>query len=424
MNVAGNAIEADRLDILGHIRSGDWVVCGQACAEPLSLTTRLVQACEQTGLSVKIFLGTGFSDTFQPVPRTMRLASYGAIGRTAQAADQGLLDVMPVRYSQLPALFRNGPLCPDVVLLQARLGDDGRLSWGLACDYVWQAARRARTIIVELNQHVPFTHGASWPGDLRVDAWVYADRPPLELDQAPPDPVAQAIAKHVATLIPDGATLQTGVGSLPDATLSALSTHRHLGLHTGVLGDAAARLVTAGVIDNSRKPTDAGISVTNTLCGTRGTYALSHDNRAIEVRHIDDTHDAGVLNRLSALHAINGALEVDLGGQVNSEEIDGRLRGGIGGLLDFAQAARRSAGGRSIIVLPATAAGGRVSRIVADLSGPATIGRADADIVVTEYGIADLRNVSLNERARRMAGIAAPQFRAFLEQAWRKNRLH
>ena len=397
------------------LRGGDQVVCAQVCAEPLTLSRQLVAECAERQLSLQVMVGTLFGDTFDQTPPGMRFLSYGAIGRAAVLADRGVLEVLPERYSRLPELFSSGVLRADVVLLQAALAPDGALSFGLACDYAIDAARRARVVLVELNPKTPWTHGTPWPEDLRVDAWVHAAQAPMVLMPPQPDGVSKTIARLVAQLVPDGASLQVGVGALPDATLDALAGHRGLGLHSGVLGDAGVRLIQSGVIDNSRKGSDPGISVTNTVCGGLDAYRFIHCNPLVHVRHSDATHLAPVLAQLRALHAINGALEVDLTGQVNCEQLSGKPRGGIGGLLDFSRAARESEGGRAITVLAATAGGGGTSRIVANLGGrPVTVGRADVDVVVTEYGVAHLRNQSLPERAKRLIAVAAPQFRAEL----------
>ncbi|RYY96902.1 MAG: 4-hydroxybutyrate CoA-transferase [Comamonadaceae bacterium] len=417
-------LEPAGFSLAALLRPGDEVVCGQACAEPLTLTRQLVADCAVLQQPVRVFVGTLFSRTFDAAPATMRFRSYGAIGRASVIADAGRLDVLPERYSRLADLFASGTLPADVVLLQAAPGEDGAPpSLGLACDYVLDAARRARVVVVEVNPDVPWTHGTPWPDDLRVDHWVRAAQPPLTLEPPAPDAVADRIALHVASIVPEGATLQVGVGSLPDATLQALRGHRWLGLHSGVLGDAGTQLIAAGAIDNSRKGVDAGISVANTVCGSATSYRFVHRNPAVQLRHSRQTHGAAVLRQLERLHAINGALEVDLSGQVNAEELQGRQRGGVGGLLDFARAARDSAGGRGITVLPATAAGGKASRIVATLAGrPATIGRSDVDTVVTEYGIAQLRDTPLAERARRLIAIAAPEFRDALAAQWQAAR--
>lgn len=412
-------IAAEALDLGALLRSGDRVVCGQAAAEPRTLTRKLL--AEAGALPLQVFLGTTLSDTFDgALPPAMRFLAYGAMGRNAALADRRLLDVLPVPYGQLSACFAGGLLGADVVLLQAAPGPAGRRpSLGLAHDYTLDAARRARVCVVELNPEVPWTHGAELPEDLRVDHWVHAQLGPLTLAEPPIDAVAQAIAGHVAALVPDGATLQTGIGSLPDAVLAGLAGHRDLGLHSGVLGDTAARLVQGGALNNARKGMDAGVSVANTVIGGAALYRWVHDNPAVRICAAHYTHGAPVLARLPLLRTINAALEIDLSGQANCEAVGGRQRGGIGGLLDFTRAAHQAEGGRAITVLPATAAGGRASRIVPALDGPATLGRADADLVVTEYGVADLRHATLAERARRLTAIAAPAFREGLERAWR-----
>ena len=405
-------VDAAAFDLSHLLRDGDTVVCGQACAEPRTLTRQLVEHACVSSFSLSVFVGTLFSDTFDNAPANIRFLSYGAVGRASVIADRGALEVYPESYSQLPMLFETEQVSADVVLLQVAVDHRGVPSFGLGCDYILEAARRARVVVAEVNEGTPWTYGTPWPDDLRVDHWILAELPPLVLPTAKLDTVATAIAAHVASIISEGATLQVGVGSLPDATLGALSSHRHLGFHSGVLGDAGIGLIQRGAIDNSRKGSDEGISVTNTLCGSQETYLFADRNKSIEVRHSSMTHDSHHLGLLSKFHAINGALEVDLSGQVNCEELQGQKRGGIGGLLDFSRAARASKGGRSITVLPATAAGGTISRIVATLdSRPVTIGRADVDTVVTEYGVAELRNVTTAERALRLISIAAPQHR-------------
>ena len=416
-------LSAEDFSFQGLLRAGDHIVCGQGTAEPLTLTHAL--AADAVGVApVTLFLGATMASTFSStVPDGgLRFLSYGTLGSNGVLADRGLLDVIPERYGGIARLFADRTLRADVVLLQLAPGRDGRRpSLGLAHDYTVDAARHARWVIAELNPAVPWTHGAELPPDIRIDQWVEADRPPLSFEADSPGPVEQAIGQHVASLVPDGATLQAGFGRLPDGIFLALMGHRELGLHSGVLGDAAARLVQAGVLTNARKGLDSGLSVTHTVSGSAALYRWVDSNPAVEVRHGDYTHAAETLSRLHCLHAINGALEVDLTGQINSESIGGRQRGGIGGLLDFCRAARQSdSGGKAITVLPATAAGGTQSRIVVNLTGhPATVGRADADRVVTEFGVADLRGATLSQRAERLIAIAAPQFRDQLRHEWR-----
>ena len=417
-------ITAADFDFRDLLRAGDWIVCGQAAAEPLTLTRKLLAECGDA-LPLTTFLGATMSTTFDAqLPANMRFAAYGAMGRNASLADRGLLDVVPERYADLPGLFAGGTLHADVVLLQVAPGTGGQApSLGLNHDYTVAAARRARVVIAEVNSAAPWTHGAALPDDLRVDHWVAADCAPLTLAPKPSGPVEQAIARHLASMIPDGATLQTGIGSLPDAAFLQLGSHRDLGIHSGVLGDAAAQLVREGVVTNSRKGLDPGVSITNTISGSASLYRWVHANASVEVRPSAYTHSASVLAQLHRFCAINAALQVDLSGQVNCEVIEGRQRGGIGGLLDFCRAARQSShGGRAITVLPATADSGRISRIVMDLgSNPVTVGRSDVDVVVTEFGVAELRNATLDQRADRLIAIAAPPFREALARSWRQS---
>lgn len=423
MTQPGTLIAADDFSFHGLLRAGDHIVCGQAAAEPLTLTRKLV--AESPGVAqATVFLGATMTSTFDgALPASLRFLSYGTLGHNASLADRGLLEVLPDRYSRIAPLFRSGHLRADVVLLQLAPHPAGRRpSLGLANDYCVDAARRARVVVAELNPAVPWTHGAELPEDLRIDHWVQADVPPLALPTAAGGEVELAIGRHVAGLVPDGATLQAGFGSLPDAVFLQLRQHRDLGLHSGLFGDAAALLVQQGALTNARKRVDAGVSVTNTVIGSADLYRWVHDNPAVQVLPGKCTHAREELARVHCLHAVNGALQVDLTGQVNSEAVGGRQRGGIGGLLDFCHAARQSeSGGRAITVLPATADGGRRSRIVVDLEGPATVGRADVDVVVTEFGVADLRHATLEQRAERLVAIAAPAFRDSLRHAWRQS---
>ncbi|HEY0294992.1 MAG TPA: acetyl-CoA hydrolase/transferase C-terminal domain-containing protein [Bordetella sp.] len=414
-------IEAADLRLGEFIRPGDTVVCGQTAAEPLTLTQALVE--QRADLSgARVFLGAVFSRTFAPEHADhLRFSSYGVLGAAAALGRQGLIDVLPCSYHELECRYASGALAADVVLLQlAPGGGDGPYSLGMANDYVAAAARRARVVIAEVHPDVPWTHGAAWPRDARIDVVVPATRPPLDMAAAACGPVEEAIGRHVAALIPDGAVLQTGIGAIPDAVLAALRSHRDLGLHSGMAGDRMVELIEAGVVTNARKPFDAGIGVVNVLAGTASTRRHAHRNPALIVRPARYTHAQAVLSTLHALHAINSALQVDLGGQVNSEMLGGVPMGGIGGLNDFVRGARAAPGGRSIIALPSTARSGAVSRIVARLDDAVvTVPRCDADLVVTEWGVADLRACTLAERARRLTAVAAPQFRESLEKAWR-----
>jgi acyl-CoA hydrolase len=225
------------------------------------------------------------------------------------------------------------------------------------------------------------------------------------------------MAKLAAAYIEDGATIQVGIGAVPDAILRLLRDRRDLGVHSGMIGDGLVELVEAGVITNARKPIDPGVSITGALIGTRRLYEFADRNPKIGMRGSAYTHDASVLSRLPKLVTLNSALEVDLTGQVNAEQSGAHYLGGTGGQVDFVRAGARSHGGRSMIALPATARGGKVSRITASLSGPVTTARSEVDVIVTEFGAAELKGQTLAERTRRLIAIAHPDFREELDRA-------
>jgi acyl-CoA hydrolase len=404
------------IDFSDVIRPGDVVVCGQATAEPRTLTEALVAQAERLP-PFSVIVGPLFSQTFHPeAARSISYAGYGAIGNGRALARAGRLDVIPSHYSAFCEDFAAGRHRADVVLVQLAESADGGLSAGLSNDYVMEAARRARVVIAEINPDAPWTFGAEWPEDIALHRRVAATLPPLELPAAPPDDVSRRIAAHAAGLITDGSTLQFGVGRIPDAILSSLSHKRDLGIHSGIISDAVVDLIECGAVTNKSKGMDAGVTVTNQLIGTQRLYRFAHQNKAIAVRPASYTHGHAVLSRISRLVAVNSALEVALDGSVNSETVDGVAVGAVGGQLDFVRGANASPGGRAIIALPSTGPGGK-SRIVARVE-TVTTPRADVDAIVTEWGSAELRGCSASERARRMIAIAAPEHREALSRSF------
>lgn len=401
-------------DAVSRIPAGARVVVGQGTAEPLALTRALVRRRHDIG-GVSVFLGAVFSDTFAPEATDgMSFSGYGAIGAAGRLAGVGRLDVLAVPYSRLPEAF--GPDRPaDAVLLQLARSERG-LSFGLAHDYTAVAARHARLVIAEVNAQAPWTHGAEVGADVRIDHVIETDQPPCELQPAHVSATEERIGRAVAALVPDGATIQTGIGALPDAVLAALRDHRDLGIHSGMIGDRAVDLIEAGAVTNARKGADPGITITGVLFGTARLNRFADRNAAVRVVETARSHGAASLSRLTRLTAINSAIEVDLTGQVNAEVVRGRYAGAVGGQPDFVRAALVSPGGRSIIALPSTAAAGTVSRIVARLSGPVTGPRCDADLVVTEWGTAALRGLTLAERRKAMLAVADPRFRDAIER--------
>ncbi len=407
----------DELELKAYIRPWDRIVVGQACGEPVTLVQALIeQSCEIAELSV--FIGSSFSGLFIPEStRNIALCSMGAIGKLRLMAQAGRLRVIPIHMSEIGPAIESGNLGCDVAFVQLSEADArGYHSCGLVSDHVRAAINKARVVIAEINSAIPFTHGETVHAS-EIDLAIRVDRPPLEIAVTAISEADRAIARHCSAFIGDGSVLQTGVGTLPDAILGALADRRDLGVHSGMLGDGFAYLAEAGVITNARKEIDTGISVTTALVGTRKLYDHADRNLAIRMSPASYTHDARVLAQLSGLVTINSALEVDLTGQVNSECVGDAYFGAAGGLVDFTRAGSRSPGGHGIIALPSTAMAGSASRIVSRLDGPVTLARTDVDIIVTEFGAAELKGCSLGERARRMAAIAHPDFREELDRS-------
>ena len=410
-------IPADTLDLTQLLEPGDHIVFGQACGEPTSLVEALIaQGARVGGLSA--FIATSFSGLFQPeTAAAFRLSSMGAIGALKAMTKAGALDVIPVHVSQVGPLIAAGIIPCDVAMIQVSPADAaGNHSCGLISDYVRAAVDKARLVIAEVNDQVPFVPGETIAASA-IDIAVTISRAPVEVLPAKITPTDEAIARTCTNYIGDGSVIQTGVGAVPDAILRQLHDRKDLGVHSGMLGDGLVDLAQAGVLTNARKEIDRGISINGALIGTRRLYQWAHHNPAIRMTPTSYTHDAGVLGRLSRLVTINSALEIDLTGQVNAEQAGSAYLGGTGGQVDFVRAGARSPGGAALMVLASTARGGSLSKIVPQLSGPVTTARTEIDVVVTEYGAAELKGRPLAERTRRLIAIAHPQFREDLERA-------
>lgn len=293
--------------------------------------------------------------------------------------------------------------------------ENGNHSLGLISDYVLAAVDKARVVIAEVNDQVPFSHGELIHAS-KIDCAVEVSRAPVSVAAAKISELDEAIARHAAQYFEDGSVIQTGVGAVPDAILRLLHDRKDLGVHSGMLGDGLVELVEAGVITNARKKIDTGVSINGALIGTKKLYDWAHKNPLMRMCRTSYTHDAAVLAQLDKLVTINSAMEVDLTGQVNAEQSGAAYMGGTGGQVDFVRAGARSPGGHSIIALPATAKRGSISRIAVNLSGPVTTARTDVDVIVTEFGAAELKGQSLAERTRRLIAVAHPDFQEELSR--------
>lgn len=411
-------VQAAGLDLAALLRPGDRIVMGQGSAEPTTLVEALLaQAGTIPGLS--LFTATSFSGLLTvEAARRVRLLSMGVIGALRPVAAAGLLGIIPCHVSQIGAMIRRGVLGCDVAFVQVSPADaQGNHSLGLASDYLHDAVRAARLVVAEVNEATPFTLGDTLLPASAIHVAVHVARTPVMVPPAPATPVDEAIAGHVAAFIGDGAVIQSGIGAAPEAVLRRITDRRDLGVHTGMAGDGLVDLAESGALTNARKEIDRGVSVTGLLFGTERLFRFAHRNPALAMRASDYTHGAATLGRLSRLVTINSALEVDLTGQVNAEQSGEAYLGGTGGQVDFVRAGARAPDGRAILALPSTAQGGRLSRIRAQLSGPVTTARSEVDTIVTEHGAAELKGLTLAERARRLVAIADPRFREELDRA-------
>ncbi len=337
------------------------------------------------------------------------------VGPNARGAiGDGRADYVPVFLSDVPRLFERGELPLDAVLVNASPPDaHGFCSLGVSVEAMHAAVRAARTVIVQLNRAMPRTLGDAFIHVDDIDLAVEVDIPPYEHALAPISDVERRIGEHVAGLVPNGATVQLGIGAIPSATAQALRDHRDLGIHTEMFTDAVVDLVEAGVVTGARKERNRGRIVTAFLMGTRRLYAFVDDNPMIEMRSVDFTNDTHIIRSFRSMTAINSAIEVDLTGQVVADSIGSRIYSGVGGQMDFVRGAALAPDGQAIIALPATARGDTISRIASVLASGAGVvtTRAHVQTVVTEYGVANLFGRSLRERAAALIGIAHPDHR-------------
>lgn len=405
------------IDLGPYLRAGDHIVWGQACGEPTTLIEALIEQGAAIG-GLSAFAATSFSSLLsEAATNAFTLSSMGAIGTLRALTKVNKLQVIPCHVGQVGPMIRGGQIGCDVAFVQVSPADkNGNHSYGLINDFTQAAVAKARVVIAEVNDQVPFTNCDVLLPASKITHAIHVSRPPVEVAAAKISETDQAIAKHCAAFIGDGSVIQTGVGAVPDAILRMLHDRKDLGVHSGMLGDGLVDLVEAGVLTNARKEIDTGISINGALIGTKRLYDFAHQNKSMRMCDATYTHSEATLSQLSRLVTINSALEVDLTGQVNAEQSGSAYLGGTGGQVDYVRAGCRSQGGHSIIALSATAKGGTLSKIVSALSGPVTTARTEVDIIVTEFGAAELKGQTLAERSRRLIAIAHPDFREALDR--------
>ena len=401
------------------IPDGARILIPTMCGVPMGLLAAL-DAARARWTALEIVTGT-MREAPAPLDHPgapFRFATWQFSRPLRPAEEAGVLRVIPARYSQTATLFQpGGPVPVDAVLVSASPpGPDGRLSLGVAVGSVIDAVRSAPLVIAQVNPAMPYVRGV---GELPPDAFdflVEIESPLPELTRGPPGPVEEAIAGHVISLVPDEATLQFGIGAIPEAVMARLSARRDLGIHSGLISDGLIDLLESGALTNAAKSQDVGVILGAVAGGTRRLFDWLHHNPAVRMAPARYSHGVDVVSRSHRLVTINSAVSVALDGSLNAETINGRLLSGPGGQPDYAEAAISAPDGIGIVAMPSTAAGGNASRIVSRLGerDAVTVPRVLADRVVTEYGIAELRGRSLEERAAALRVIAHPDFRAAL----------
>ncbi|MEY4138371.1 MAG: hypothetical protein RLZZ371_553 [Pseudomonadota bacterium] len=404
---------------LTQLRFADWVkpneVIGwpQGPGEPLALTETLVaQRAELSGTT--LLFGLTQSTTLRPeIGDHFKFLALNGAGTSRRVT--AMADIVPSHISTMPELLRNGGLRVDVVLIQVKPLAKGGFSTGVIADFTRALIQQARVVVALVNHALPCMASDARVDPADIDVLVDGDSRIIDMPDPMPSADEREVARRVAELIPDRATVQLGVGTLPSAVAQALTEHRDLGVHSGVVSDVLVELVELGVVTNMHKGLDVGRTVTGGLFGTQRLRDFAERTGLIELRSSDYTHKLAVTGAISQFHAINSAIEVDLFGQANAEIAGGRYLGAVGGLVDFVRAGNASPGGRSILAFPSTTPDGKHSRIVASLAGrPVTIPRSELDMVVTEFGVAQLKGCGLRERARRLIAIAHPDHRESL----------
>jgi 4-hydroxybutyrate CoA-transferase len=406
-------------DAVAHVLSGMKVFIHGAAATPTPLIDALAQRDVEHVTTYHLHLDGPIAIAAPEVKDRFRPTALfiGASMRTA--VNEGRADFTPVFLSDIPALFTSRRIPLDVAILQLSPPDKhGYCTLGTSADAAVAASRSARILIAEINDQMPRTHGNTLVHIDRLTAFMHTNRPLPEHPPGEASEAEEAIGSHVASLVPDGATIQMGIGAIPDAVLARLYDKRDLGVHTEMFSDRVIDLVEAGVITNRLKKVHPGRITTSFVNGSRRLYDFVDDNPFVEFYSADHTNDTAVIRRNDNVVAVNSAIEVDLSGQVVADSIGFRMYSGIGGQMDFMRGAALSPGGVPVIALPSTAARGKASRIVASINpgGGVVTTRGHVHWVVTEFGAVDLWGKSLRERAEALISIAHPDFRAELRR--------
>lgn len=410
------------------VRSGERIFLTGNCSTPQEFLKALLDHHQNLReVEVVQLLGFGPDEYITPdISEHIRINSLFIAPNLRKPINNGLADFTPIFLSEIPGLFRSGRLLLDIAVIQVSPPDPhGYCSYGVEVGVTKSAAETAGLVIAEVNPNMPRTLGDSFIHVDQIDYFIDVDYDLPEVIAPPANETQQKIAQHIAELIPDAATLQMGIGGIPNAVLRNLKGHKNLGIHTELFSDGVMEMIESGIITNARKSIHPGKVVAGFVIGSKELYTYIHDNPIFEMHPTEYVNDPFVIAQNDRMISINSAIEVDLTGQVCADSIGTRFYSGVGGQIDFVRGAARSKGGMTFIALPSTAKGGTLSRIVPTLKIGAgvTTSRNDVHYIATEFGVADLYGRTINERVHALVNISHPDFRDELmafayEQNW------
>lgn len=405
------------------VKSGDHVFVQGSCSIPEALVAALARRgaeLRDVVLYNAFALARRVSPLCDPTLKdSFHIDSFFVSNAVRGWVNEGYATTTPRFFGQVPQLFRDGTIKLDVAFINCSLPDkDGYVSFGVSADLTPSAVEMAPIIIAQINPLMPFTYGDSVIHISRINALVEVNDPLAETPNTPPTDKEMLIGRSIAEHIPDGAVLQVGVGTIPNAVLHSLKDHKHLGLHTEAMTDGMVDLIRSGVVDNSCKQIERGRSVASLALGTRRLYDFLDHNPTVIFRDIAWVNDPFNISRNNNMAAINSCLEIDLSGQVCADSIGTRIYSGVGGQQDFVYGSSRSVGGQSFIAMLSTTSrgGSKIKPVLTSGAGVVTT-RFQTNWVVTEYGAVNLRGRNMIDRARLLISIAAPEFREELDRA-------
>ena len=405
------------------IQSGDHIYVQGSTSTPEVLLDAMTARAHELR-DVTVYSGFGISKREAPYCKPeykdiFRVESFFTNNSVRKYINEGYGSLIPRFLGEVPELIRDGTCRVDVVLLNcSEPNEEGLVSFGVSGDIATSAVESANVLIAQINPNMPFTYGDSTVHVSRLNACIWVDEPLVEVPTMAPTPEETAIGNAIAERIPDGATLQIGVGGIPNAVLGALKDHKHLGLHTEAMTDGVLPLLEEGIIDNSLKKVYPGVSVAALAIGSKNLYEHMNYNKEMLFKDVAYTNNPFIIGQNPKVMSINSALQIDLTGQICADSIGTYIFSSVGGQHDFVYGSSRSEGGKSFIAMLSTTNKG-VNKIVPVLTPGAGVvtTRFQANYIVTEYGCVDLRGKDLGERAKLLISVAAPQFREELERA-------